>query len=148
MADNADDLAKRLLGSWRMTSWICEIIATGERFDALGADPRGYVTYTPDSRVMVLVLNAKRPMPASLLPTPEEKIALYDTMFAYSGRYEVAPDHVVHHIDMSWNKVWEGTQQVRYLKLADDRLVYTSAPAKSPLDGRDCIHLVTFEKVV
>jgi Lipocalin-like domain len=140
-------LESRLIGSWRMTSWICEILATGERFDPLGPNPNGYITYTPDGRVMVLVLSAERPTPASLIPTPEEKLALYDTMFAYSGTYELKPDRVIHHIDMSWNKAWEGTQQVRYLELAGDKLTYRSAPAKSPLDGRDCVHLVTFKKV-
>ncbi|MGB5183745.1 MAG: hypothetical protein WBO12_16365 [Xanthobacteraceae bacterium] len=58
-----------LLGAWRMTSWTYEIVGSGEKRDALGPDPRGWIVYTP-----------------------EEKLALYDTMFAYSGTYTVKSD--------------------------------------------------------
>lgn len=138
--------ANQLLGSWRMTSWTYQVLETGEEVDALGPGPRGWINYSPDGRVMVLVLKADRPAPASLVPTQEEKIALYDTMFAYAGTYRVEKDHVVHQIDMSWNSVWEGTEQVRYIRLDGRILEYRSAPAKNPLDGRDCIHTVRFEK--
>jgi Lipocalin-like domain len=41
-------LSRRLiLGSWRMTSWVTRDVATGERQDALGQNPRGTVVYTP-----------------------------------------------------------------------------------------------------
>ena len=31
-----------LLGAWQMTSWTYEIVETGEKRDALGANPRGF----------------------------------------------------------------------------------------------------------
>ena len=34
-----------LLGTWRMVSWQREVLATGERTDALGPEPVGYFTY-------------------------------------------------------------------------------------------------------
>jgi hypothetical protein len=48
-----------LLGAWRMTSWTYEIVGTGEKREALGPDPRGWIVYTPE-RVMVLVLKSDR----------------------------------------------------------------------------------------
>ena len=66
-------LTSQLLGSWRMTSWTFEVLETGEVKDALGKNPRGYVNYSPDGRVMVLVLHEDRPMPKALVPTSEEK---------------------------------------------------------------------------
>ena len=36
-----------LLGAWRMTSWTYEIVGTGEKRDALGPDPRGWIVYSP-----------------------------------------------------------------------------------------------------
>jgi Lipocalin-like domain len=42
-----------ILGSWRMTSWVTRDVATGERQDALGQNPRGIVVYTPE-RVVFL----------------------------------------------------------------------------------------------
>ena len=79
--------------------------------------------------------------------TPEEKVALFDTMFAYAGTLSVHQDHVVHHVDMSWNKVWEGTEQIRFISLQGDHLEYRSAPSRNPLNGRECIHTVRLEKV-
>jgi hypothetical protein len=40
-----------------------------------------------------------RARPEQLPPSDEEKIALFDTMFAYSGGYTVESDRVVHHVD-------------------------------------------------
>jgi hypothetical protein len=134
-----------LLGTWRMISWTYEILGTGERRDALGSDPLGWIIYTPE-RVMVLVLKNDRKKPAGLMPTPEEKLALYDTMFAYSGTYAVQPDRVIHNIDMSWNEMWTGTEQVRFCKIHGNTLTYTSAPAKNPLDGNEVVHTVTLER--
>ena len=54
---------------------------------------------------------------------------------------------VVHRLDMSWNKALEGTEQVRFFKADGHKSTYKSAPAKNPLDGRDCVHTVQFEKV-
>ncbi len=141
------DLSEQILGTWRMTSWTYETLETGEVKEALGPNPRGYINYAPDGRMMVLVLKEDRKPPAALVPTPEEKIALYDTMFAYARTYTVQADRVIHSLDMSWNKVWEGTQQVRFITIDGGTLIYRSAPAKNPLDGRDCVHTVKFEKV-
>lgn len=141
------DLTNDLVGSWRMLSWTYEVLETGETHDALGANPKGYIHYLPDGRMMVLVLQGDRPAPKSLVPTIDEKIGLYDTMFAYAGTFTLEHDRVIHHIDMSWNRAWEGTDQIRYLRLDGRHLTYTGAPAKNPLDGRDCVHHVKFEKV-
>ncbi|MBL0373884.1 lipocalin-like domain-containing protein [Rhizobium sp. KVB221] len=136
-----------LLGSWRMITWTYETLETGEVKDALGENPHGIISYSDDGRVMVLVLRADRVTPATLVPTAEEKIRLYDSMFAYAGTYVVEDDRVVHHLDMSWNKTWEGTLQVRFIETDGQKLTYKSAPAKNPFDGRDCIHTVMYEKI-
>jgi hypothetical protein len=141
------ELAHQIIGSWKMLSWTYEVLETGEIHDALGKNPKGYIHYLADGRMMVLVLKAARSMPTSLVPTDEEKLALYDSMFAYAGTYSVEADRVIHHLDMSWNRTWEGTDQIRLLKIEGRYLTYTGVPAKNPLDGRDCVHHVRFEKV-
>src|SRR5262249_11205533 len=62
-------------------------------------NPRGTVVYTPE-RVVFLILKNNRARPEQLPPSDEEKIALFDTMFAYSGSYTVESDRVVHHVDL------------------------------------------------
>ena len=107
-----------------MRSWTVEDLVTGERRDALGRDPRGCITYTRDGRVTVLVVAGERIRPAELVPTIEEKVALYDTMFAYAGTFAFDGTKVIHHIDVSWNEAWSGTSQVRFCELRGDVLTY------------------------
>ena len=134
-----------ILGSWRMTSWVTRDVATGERQDALGQNPCGTVVYTPQ-RVTFLIVKNNRARPQRLPPSDEEKIELFDTMFAYSGAYTVESDRVVHHVDLSWNEAWSGTDQVRLCKVDEQTLTYTSTPAKNPFDGREIVHEVTWER--
>jgi hypothetical protein len=65
-------------------------------------------------------------------------------MFAYSGSYTVKSDRVIHHVDMSWNEAWNGTDQVRFCNVDEHTLTYTSAPAPNPFDGREVVHEVTY----
>jgi hypothetical protein len=138
-------LSDLILGSWRMTSWVTRDVATGERQDALGQNPLGTVVYTPQ-RVTFLIVRNNRARPEQLPPSDKEKIALFDTMFAYSGAYTVESDRVVHHVDLSWNEAWSGTDQVRFCKVDEQTLTYTSTPAKNPFDGREIVHEVTWER--
>jgi Lipocalin-like domain len=87
-----------------------------------GSKSCGAVVYTPE-RVTFLILKNHRKPPERLPPSDEEKIALYDTMFAYSGSYTVESDQVIHHVDMSWNEAWSGTEQVRYCTVDDHSLI-------------------------
>jgi hypothetical protein len=138
---------QQLLGTWRMLAWRREVLATGEISEAFGPEPRGFISYSPDGRVMVVVVKRDRPMPSSLIPKPAEKIALYDSLFAYSGTYSVDGDKVTHHIEISWNEAWAGTDQVRYCTIQANRLTYRSPPAQDPMDGQECSYTVEFEKV-
>jgi hypothetical protein len=150
MADEDPGFAgkrRALLGTWTMLSWTREETATGRRSDAFGPSPRGFITYTDDGRVMVLVIKRDRPRPAALPPTDAEKRALFDSMFAYSGTFEVQDDRVIHVIDASWNEAWTGTRQIRFLELNGNRLTYRSPPAPDPMDGAECVYRVEFEKV-
>ena len=140
-------ITEQLLGSWKMLSWRTEDLLSGEVVDALGSDPHGFITYSTDGRVTVLVLKNDRLTPTALVPTNEEKIALYDSMFAYAGTYVVDDEKVVHYLDMSWNSSWTGTTQIRFHKIEGDQLTYTTPPAKSPITGRDCAHTVRFQRV-
>src|SRR5215212_4315213 len=49
MAHTADISA--VLGTWRLQSYVREVLATGERFNQFGADPDGYIGYAPDGRM-------------------------------------------------------------------------------------------------
>jgi hypothetical protein len=64
-------------------------------------------------------------------------VRLYRTMISYAGTYTVNAEKVVHHVDISWNQNWTGTDQVRFYKLEGNTLTITSTPAKNFTDGRE-----------
>jgi lipocalin-like protein len=136
-----------LWGTWKMTSWKREIVATGEQIDALGPNPSGHINYGADGRFHALIVSENRPTPASLPPTEAEKVNLFDSMLAYAGTYSVDDEKAVHHVDVSWNQAWTGTDQIRFYKLDGDRLTIRSAPAKDPHTGKEVIHRIEFARV-
>jgi len=93
-----------IVGTWQLRSLVREVIATGQRQDTLGEKPDGYVSYSSDGRTMV----------------------------AYVGSYRIDGDKVIHHIDISWNRHWTGTEQVRVFKIKGDT---RPAPAGSARRG-------------
>ena len=136
-----------LWGSWKMLSWTTENTRTGEKSDGLGIDPRSFIHYLPDGRMMVLVLRKDRQALCGIVPTAQEKVALYDSMVAYAGTYTFAADRVVHHIDMSWNQSWTGSDQIRFCRFDGALLRINSPPSRNPLDGEEVVHNIIFEKV-
>lgn len=136
----------QLVGTWRMLTWRREFADTGERIDSLGADPVGFVSYGADGRVHAIVLKKDRLSPASLPPSDSEKLELFNSMLAYAGTYTLYDDHVVHHLDASWNQAWTGTDQKRFYKFHGSTLELWGAPASDPYTGRTVVHRMTFEK--
>ncbi len=121
-----------VLGSWRMISWAYEGRRDRRAAGRARREPRGIVVYTPE-RVTFLMMNNHRTRPERLPPSDEEKIALFDTMFAYSGTYTVEWDRVVHHVDLSWNEAWSGTDQVRFCTVDGSTLTFSSTPGREPV---------------
>jgi hypothetical protein len=37
-----------IIGTWRLQTFVREVIATGERQNELGERPQGYISYQPD----------------------------------------------------------------------------------------------------
>ena len=139
--------AEALLGTWTMLSWCREFVDTGEKIDALGPNPVGYINYGADGRMFAFVLKRDRPPPAGTVPTVEEKLRLFDSMLAYAGTYTLDKEKVVHHVDASWNQTWTGTDQVRFYKLDGNTLTISGAPAPDPYTGRQVIHRIVFQKL-
>jgi hypothetical protein len=129
-----------------MLTWRREFEDTGERIDALGPAPVGFVSYGADGRVQALVVKRDRATPASLPPSASEKVDLFDSMLAYAGTYTLHDDHVVHHLDASWNEAWTGADQIRFYKLDGSSLEIWGAPAPDPYTGRTVVYRITFEK--
>jgi hypothetical protein len=69
------------------------------------------------------------------------------TMTAYGGTYTYDGKTVIHHVDISWNENWTGTDMVREVKLDRNKLSPTSVPAPRSKDGKLITAMLTFERV-
>ena len=136
-----------ILGTWKLRSFVREVIATGQHHNEFGEEPDGYISYLPDGRMYAILVTDHRVKPEAAAPTDEEKIKLFGSLIAYAGTYSVASDKVVHHVDISWNQNWTGTEQVRFYKLDGDTLTITTSVNKSPRDGREGRAVLVFTKV-
>jgi hypothetical protein len=139
--------ASRLIGTWKMVSWKRETVETGEVSDPVGPNPNGYISYAADGRMFAVVVSSTRDRPASVPPTDNEKVELFDTMLAYAGTYTFDDRKVVHDLDVSWNESWTGTKQVRFCALVGEQLSLVTDQIKDPATGQDVIHRTEFRKV-
>ena len=140
----ADDNA--LLGTWRLKSFVREVTGTGERYNQMGDHPDGYISYAADGRVLVLFVSDEQPHPRAE-PTDEERIRLHKTMLAYGGTYTLSSGRVVNHIDIEWDGRRLGTDQIRFYTIEGDQLVIRTEPNKSPVDGREGVGVLTFDRI-
>ena len=120
----------RLDGTWRLVSWENQDSA-GKITFPVGRDARGYIIYTADGYVSVQIMTAQRQRFAAddlLQGSTDEKARAAETFIAYAGRYELASDTVMHHVELSLFPNWVGTRQVRRIEMAGDRLTLSAGP--------------------
>ncbi len=87
-----------------------------------------------------------RKVSGALHPSDSERVALYDTMFAYAGTYSVEAGKVIHHVDISWNEVWTGTNQIRSFEVNGNTLTLTTN-IKDPRSDMDVHYALVWERV-
>jgi hypothetical protein len=144
----AQDLASQIDGTWKLTSFTRQEVATGKVSKLYGDQPVGYNVYTKGGRVIVFAVAEGRKAPAKAEPTDAERIDLFKTMYAFSGNDKVEGNNkLVYRIDGSWNQSWTGTDLTRLVQIAGDKLKFDTVPFKSVLDGQEIVVTTTFERV-
>src|SRR5262249_497468 len=136
-----------LIGTWKLKSYVREVAATGERYNERGEHPNGYLSYAADGRMYAIITWENRVAPPDVVPTDEERIKLFSTMICYAGTYTFDAEKVIHHVDISWNQNWTGTDQVHFYKLDGNMLTITSALAKNFTDGREGRSIPVWERL-
>ncbi len=135
-----------LAGTYKLVVEQRKILDTGEIVPV--KNPQGFITYSNDGRMLVLIVRNPRPKPESIENTTDQQRAdLFRTMTAYGGTYKFDGSSIEHHIDISWNEVWTGTKQVRTVTRDGARLVYTTPPFHFHTDGKMSINTLIWEKV-
>jgi hypothetical protein len=140
----ADDHAK-IIGVWKLVSVDTEWQTTGKIEPSWGKNPAGYVIYTREGRMMVIMTKEGRKAPN----TDKDRAELMKTVWAYSAAYRIEGDKLINTVDVSWNPALVGTEQTRFLKLDGDRLQVLTAWAVDinlPKKGMQRAKM-TFERV-
>ena len=137
----ANDSAK-VVGTWKLVSFVNEFQDGSEPRGAYGNRPTGYIIFTPDGRMMAVVEAEGRKPPEN----DEQRAAAFRTIIAYTGMYRLQGDKFTTKVDVSWNPAWVGTEQVRDYRLEGDQLKVVSPWVMSPNLGKMTRATVTWER--
>jgi hypothetical protein len=109
-----------LVGTWKLVS-SKYTNDKGEVRDTNGPNPTGFLTYTADGRVSVVIANSDRKLYSSP-PSDAERAEASRTFGAYAGTYTLTGDKVVHHIEISLDPRLVNTNMVRTVTVDGDRI--------------------------
>lgn len=143
----ADTNAARLLGTWKLISAIREEKPSGVKTDLFGSNPTGFLNYSPDGRMLTLIVRGDRKRPAGYPISPAEAEGLFRSLMTYAGTWEIRGDEVFHYVDASANEIWTGSEQKRFYKLDGDRLSLSTPVNADPIDGKISVRSMIWEKV-
>ena len=138
----ADAQPTELVGTWKFLNYVRTDPSTGKNVKIFGGHPRGWLIYTAEGRMMVIVVPENR----KPLEKDADRIEHHKQMVAYTGRYTLADGKVIHHVDVAWNEAWIGTDIVRSYNINGDRLIITTAPTKYGLDAVEQVSTLTLER--
>lgn len=134
MALSGDLLAQNrtsVVGTWQLVSASAST-PNGSRNEApFGPSPTGALTYTPEGRMILIIsYSGRKPLSgADRIASPvTERAEAFSTSFAYAGRYSVAADKVIHHVEVASVQNWVNTDLVRVLKVEGDRITLQTPP--------------------
>ena len=104
-----------------------------------GEHPNGLLTLTADNRVMQIVTDPNRKLPAQTKITDAEALQLFQTMNAFAGSYKTEGDKLIWRREIDARGSFVGAEQVRFFKVDGDRLQYHSVPFVSSFDGKEIV---------
>jgi hypothetical protein len=141
-----DDVAKKLIGTWRLVSFKVQVVGEGtdDPRDMLGPSPFGRIIITPEHTVAVYIAKEDRKGPPS---NEAEAAALLSSMNAYTGRYRVEGDKFITTVDGAWNEIFKAREQVRYFALHGDELtIRTPEQPSATLPGKRVISTLHWKR--
>ena len=136
-----------LAGTYKLISGTRTIVETGEVKDAYGQQPKGYIMYGKDGRMLVLITHDGRSTPSRTSMTDKDRADQYRTLNAYGGTYTFHGDRIEHHIDIAANETRVGSAEIREVKKEGNRLIYTTKSQPFSADGKMSLITLVWEKL-
>ena len=119
-----------LVGTWKLVSYT-STTEKGEVKHFMGEKPGGFITYTNNGRMSVIITaQGRKPYSVNdpIAAPAEERAEACATMIAYAGRYALSGDQVTHHVEAASMPNRVGTDLVRTVKIEGDRLTLGTPP--------------------
>jgi hypothetical protein len=132
VTDDKIPVDQKFLGSWRLAGVEREEEATGRKLD-IGSKQSGYLSYTPDGRMMVII--------ARHVDGGDDQIT------CYAARWHVEGDKVIHDVEIAARAPWAGTQQIRGFRFEGNRLILSPPVSEDYIHGTVTRRSLTWEKV-
>jgi hypothetical protein len=138
----AQDTARQLAGSWKLTSWTIQIVG-GDVTEPFGRNPKGRVLITTDGYAAFVIAAANRKPAAN----DAESAALLKTLMVYTGPFTIEGDKFTTKVDISWNELLTGKDEVRFFKLEGDKLsIRTAEQVSAVFPGKKVVGTLSWER--
>jgi hypothetical protein len=118
----------KLVGAWRLVSFVVEDVSTRRKIMLYGEHPRGYLLVLPSGRMAAIITSETRTVPMSA----EESQVAYQSMNAFSGKYRVENGKLITSVDVASHESWVGTEQVRLFRVEGETLHLERPAGPSP----------------
>ena len=121
-----------LVGTWKLIS-ATDTTDKGQIIEnAYGLNPTGFLTYTPDGRMMAIITNGGRKplsVPDWVGAPVEERAEAFATLVSYAGSYTLDGDRVTHHVEAAWVQNAVNRDLIRFIvKLEGNRVTLRTPP--------------------
>lgn len=135
-----------LYGTYSLVGTTYKLVDSGEVETVL--NEKGFITYTKEGRMFVIIVRGQRPKAESVAKmTDQQRADLFRSTAAYGGTFKFDGKTVVHSIDISWNELWTGSNQVRHVQRDGNRLIFSTDPQPRAVDGKMSVTSLIWEKM-
>ena len=113
------------------------------RHRTIWSQSEGRALITPDGYAAFVIAAANRKPAAN----DAESVALLKTLMVYTGPFTIENDKFTTKVDISWNELLTGQDQVRFFKLEGDKLtIRTVEQASAVYPGKKVVGTLTWER--
>ena len=138
-----------LTGTWTLQNMVTVDMATGKTSKDFGEHPKGYVVYTPDGFMSVLInAEGREPIPVDAPNATELRARLFTTMTAHAGPFEFANGKLVNHVKAAYDPKMVGHDLVRLIRIIDNNHVESTVPPTDRGDGKRVKIVLTWQRIV